>query len=207
MRLELSERLVCPATHERTPLIVMALETRERDLVRGTAGCMSCHRQAEIARGDVVFAAHGALGEPSPSATSPTAIDRLEAQLGLSEPGARVLLTGRYAQFAAALVQRVDALVVVLNAPMTQSAGVGGVYLTEPVVPFSDATFTAAAVDQGMSSAQLADVVRTLQREGRIVAALPTDVPDGVRELARDATEWVGTRDDVIRLRRRTASQ
>jgi hypothetical protein len=207
MRLELSERLICPSSHERTPLIVMALETRERDLVRGTAGCMTCHRNAAIAQGDVVFDTSVVASNDASTLPESSAIDRLEAQLGLSEPGARVLLSGRYAQFAAALAQRVDALVVVLNAPVPRAAGVGGVYLAEPVVPFSDATFNAAAVDQGVSAAQLADVVRTLQRGGRLVATLPMELPDGVRELARDATEWVGTRDDVIRLRRNTTSR
>lgn len=207
MRLEFSERLVCPTPHERTPLIVMALETAERDLVRGALGCMTCHRNANIERGDVVFDARAAARDAALPQSAGAALDCLEAQLGLSEPGARVLLSGRYAQFAAALVQRVDALVVVLNAPAPRVPGVGGVYLEEPVVPFSDATFSAVAIDAGMPSAQLADVVRTLQREGRMVAALPMELPDGVRELARDATEWVGTRDEVIRLRRSTTSQ
>ncbi len=207
MRLELSERLVCPAAHERTPLIVMALESRDRDLVRGALGCMTCHRNATIERGDVVFVARSASTDASLQQPAASAVDRLEAQLGLSEPGARVLLSGRYAQFASALVQRVDALVVVLNVPVPLTPGVGAVLLEEPVVPFSDATFNAAAIDQGMSSAQVADVVRTLQREGRIVATLPRELPDGVRELARDATEWVGTRDDVIQLRRSTSSR
>lgn len=204
MRLELSERLVCPAPHERTPLVVMALETRERDLVRGAAGCMTCHRNATIERGDVMFTARATMPDASQVQAAATAVDRLEAQLGLSEPGARVLLSGRYAQCAVVLAQRVDALVVVLNTPVPRAAGVGVVFLDEPVVPFSDATFNAAAIDQGASSAQWADVVRTLQREGRIVATLPTELPDGVRELARDATEWVGVRDDVIQLRRNT---
>lgn len=206
MQLEIAERMRCPRAHLATPLIIVAQRTAERELVTGVAGCMSCHLEAQVREGDVFFPGAAPPAPTAPSATS-EALDRLVALLGLAEPGGAILLTGRYAALAAAVAARVDVHVVVLNAEPVRGAGVSVVHLAEPVVPFSDNTFRGAALDADTSMPVLLDVVRALQVGGRLLAALPLERPFGIRELARDATEWVGEREagptGVVRITRR----
>jgi hypothetical protein len=207
VHLELAERLICPSTHQRTPLVVVALQTRERDLLEARLGCMLCRREGFIVNGHVMLRER-VEGEANAALVgeSQAALDRLEAQLGLAEPGARVLLAGRYALYADVLAARVDARVAALNVITSASAGVGSVFLQEESVPFSDGTFSAAAFDPLITTNQLHDALRTLQRGARIVGMHPLPAPFGVREIARDAVEWVGERDalptDVVPLRR-----
>jgi hypothetical protein len=206
MQLEIAERMRCPRAHEATPLIMVAQRTVERELLTGVAGCMSCHLEASVRDGDVFFPDAPNSAVVSESAT-PEALDRLVALLGLAEPRGAILLTGRYAALAAAVAAQVDVHVVVLNAESVRGAGVSVVHLSEPVVPFSDNTFRAAALDEDTSMPVLLDTVRALQVGGRLLAALPLERPFGIRELARDATEWVGEREagptGVVRITRR----
>lgn len=195
MRLELVERLRCPREHVATPLIIIATAQRDRELVQGEAGCPLCHLRARIVAGNVEFDGVRATSSKEDATALPedrTALDRLEALLGLSEPGARVLLTGRYARLAAALARDVDAAVIALNAPCDDADQVSSVFLTEAAVPFTDATFNAAALDADLPAAVVADALRTLAVGGRAVGKLPLERPAGVNELARDAEEWVG---------------
>lgn len=206
MQLEIVERLRCPRAHAATPLIMVAERTVERELVSGVAGCMSCHLEASVRDGDVFFP--GTVPAAATSAhANPEALDRLVALLGLAEPSGAILLTGRYAALAAAVAAQVDVHVVVLNAEPVRGAGVSVVHVAEPVVPFSDNTFRAAALDHETSMPVLLDTVRALQVGGRLLVELPLERPFGIRELARDATEWVGEREagptGVVRITRR----
>lgn len=193
MRLDLVERLRCPGAHAPTPLIVLATEKRDRDLVQGEAGCPVCHLRARIVAGDVLFAdASHAPRVRSSEADDRAALDRLEALLGLSEPGARVLLTGRYTRLAAALAHDVDAVVIALNAGSAASDGCATVHLSADAVPFTDATFNAVALDAELPAMTVSDALRTLTLGGRVLGRLPLERPADVKELARDSEEWVG---------------
>lgn len=193
MRLEIAERLRCPRAHAATPLVVVAHRTVERELVAGVAGCPSCHLEAELRQGDVFFP--GAQDAPLSGSVDAAALERVLALLGLAEPGGSVLLTGRYVALAAALTEHADVAVVTLNARGPAGEGVSAVFLTEPALPFSDHTFRAAALDALTPLPVLLDALRTVQPGGRVLGALPLERPLGVRELARDATEWVGERE------------
>lgn len=223
MRLDIAERLRCPVAHVATPLVIVATRTVERDLMEGVAGCMICHREAVVRAGDVIFPGASEIGASAARVKTPTTadslrttarpatdgegLDRLMALLGLAEPGGAVLLTGRYGLLAAALSEAVEVHVVVWNAEPTRGAGVSVVRLAEPVVPFSDNTFRAAALDADTPLPVLLDAVRVLQIGGRLVGAMPLERPHGVRELARDTAEWVGEREPgpagVVRIERR----
>ena len=205
MQLELAERLRCPRAHAATPLIIVASRTSDRELVTGVAGCMTCHLEASVSEGDVVFP--GATeSAAAPSAHAPE-LERVIALLGLAEPGGAVLLTGRYAALAGEVAAAGDVHVVVRNLSPVRSVGVSAVHLAEPVVPFSDHTFRAAALDDTTELPVLLDAVRALQVGGRLLGALPLERPFGIRELARDATEWVGEREagpaGVVKITRR----
>jgi hypothetical protein len=206
MRLELAERLVCPAAHARTPLIVVADATADRDLLRGTAGCMLCHREARFVAGSLEFApaaaagagvraamaGDGAVAHSSASAPDEALLERVVALLGIIEPGMSVLLSARYAALAPVLAERHEALVAVLGAAGPSVHGVGHVRGSGDVVPFSDATFAAAALGDDASAALVADAMRAVRVGGRVLVHATQPLPVGVEELARDARDWLG---------------
>jgi hypothetical protein len=166
-----------------------------------------------------------ALGAATePGSPDPGPLTRLIALLGLAEPGGAVLLTGGYAALAHALAAAVDVTAVTWNvavprsAPATDGAlatpapeeapslNVSAVWLPEPVVPFADGTFRGAALDATTPLPVMLDTVRAVSVGGRIVGAASLDRPASVRELARDAQEWVGEKisgaSGVVPLRR-----
>ena len=199
MRLELAERLRCPGAHAPTPLIVVAQETRERVLRRAIVGCAVCGLEARIVAGALTFpdglVVAGAEGAPAadlgggaaPAEVDAAALERLVAVLHLDAPGGAGLLAGGYARFAAALEASHDVHVVVLaSAHDTRDDPRDGT----PSIPFTDATFRAAAVEV-MPPTLLGDLPRVVTPGGRIVAVAGTEPPAGARVLARDEQEWV----------------
>jgi hypothetical protein len=202
MRLEIAERLVCPACYERTPLIVVSQTTRERDLIRGVAGCMRCSREAQFRDGSLEFVLDDTrsapLGAANDSHSVPSAaldddmLFRLVALLGLGDAGLPLLLGPSYAGAAEVLVLRHDAIIAVLDADGPSGPGVGLVRGAGDAVPFADGTFHAAALDARLSSTARADAVRCVRVGGRVMAPADVPLPPRVRELARDAQHWVG---------------
>ncbi len=213
MRLELAERLRCPGAHASTPLIVVAQETRDRVLRRAIVGCAVCGLEARITAGALTFpdglVVAGAEGAPAadlgraaaaddvpagaavPADVDAAALERLVALLHLDAPGGAVLLAGDYARFAAALEASHDVHTVVLtSARDTRDERRDGTRS----IPFTDATFRAAAV-AAMPSALLGDLPRVVTPGGRIVAAVGSEPPAGARVLARDDREWVAERE------------
>ncbi|MCE9601867.1 MAG: hypothetical protein K8S21_06575 [Gemmatimonadetes bacterium] len=217
MRLELAERLRCPGAHTATPLIVVAQRTAERDLVAAMLGCPVCHLEARIVDGDVRFT--DASGDRPASPDAPRAdrsagpvadLERVIALLGLAEPGGSVLLTGRYAALAAALADTSDVSVVLMHAAAGGApAGVPAVASVHGVpgsVPFIDGTFRAVALDMDLPPSFIADAVRGTATGGRVLADARVPSPQGVKELARDDTEWVAARESggaIVELKRR----
>ena len=213
MRLELAERLRCPGAHASTPLIVVAQETQDRVLRRAIVGCAVCGLEARITAGALTFpdglVVAGAAGAPAadlgraaaaddvpagaavPADVDAAALERLVALLHLDAPGGAVLLAGGYARFAAALEASHDVHAVVLtSARDTRDDPRDGT----PSIPFTDATFRAAAVEV-MPPALLGDLPRVITPGGRIVAVVGTEPPAGARILARDDREWVAERE------------
>lgn len=215
MRLDLAERLRCPADHPPTPLIVIARAKRDRELLEGFAGCPVCHLEARVRAGHVEFPA--GAGDAAPDETAPGGaargeawspdVERLQALLGLAEPGGAVLLTGRYAALGAALAALADVAVVTMAAPAVDGLdGVSAVLGAPRTVPFTDGTFRGAALDAPLAAALAEDAVRAVAVGGRLVGAAALARPAGANELARDAHEWVAAREAVaqaVPLRRR----
>lgn len=194
MRLELAERLICPGDHVRTPLIVVALETADRDLRRGSVGCMTCHRAGQFVDGSLAL---GPPQEMAVSAASPLAptedlVFRLTALLALGETAQPILVGDAYRLVAPLLAERFDIAVAVIDAPGASPRGVGHVVGAGDRIPFADGTFHAAALDGRMSGAAIADAVRCVRVGGRVLGDAASPVPERVRELARDAQQWVG---------------
>lgn len=208
MRLNLADRLHCPRAHAPSPLVVVARQVDDRELVAGFAGCPVCDLEARIADGVVRFPAgeregSGEARTPSAPVVSDEDFTRLAALLGLDEPGGTVLLTGSYARFATRLAAELELAVVIVGPPTLDTSrsmpGVSLVELAEPAIPFSDHTFRAAALDASGTPehvrAMIADAVRTVAIGGRVLGMEALPLPDDVKELARDEREWVGQRE------------
>jgi hypothetical protein len=202
MRLDLAERLRCPRAHAPTPLIVVAIAVEERELRRGIAGCPVCRLEARIEEQEVRFdeaaKVPAPLAAPAPERSedpSGPEFGRLRALLGLAEPGGAVLLTGPYARFADMLADAVDTAVVLMHA--APAPGVRAVRVRDAgaQVPFTDATFRAVALAAGLPGEFTADAARSVSSGGRVLGAASLAPPPGVRELARDASEWVAERE------------
>lgn len=194
MRLELAERLVCPGDHARTPLIVVALETADRDLRRGSVGCMTCHREGQFVDGSLSLGPEQVMAVSTAPMLEPTEdlVFRLTALLGLAEAGQPILLGDTYQLVAPLLAERFDVPVAVIEAWGPSPRGVGHVVGAGDRVPFADGSFHAAALDSHMGLATMADAVRSVRVGGRVLGDVTTPVPERVRELARDAQHWVG---------------
>ena len=203
MRLDLAERLRCPATdHAPTPLVVVARAVEGRDLRTGLAGCPLCRLEARFVDGDLCFdvpsggpCAAATDVPPVRQASAPSdAVERLIALLGLAEPGGAVLLTPGYASMADVLVESAGVAVVLLDPAGTGALPPGRwVRGLTTAVPFTDGTFRAAALDAA-SAAVTAEVLRCVVPQGRVVGAAALTPPDSVTVLARDDREWVGER-------------
>lgn len=226
MRLELAERLRCPAAHTPTPLIVVAERTVDRELTTALLGCPVCRLEARIVAGDVRFDAPPVKRPDSadratnphahPSAVPAPDLERVVALLGLSEPGGAVLLTGRYATLARSLSAHSEVSVVVMHAATdtafvdgasaVEGSAVATVHGSPSSVPFTDGTFRGVALDAGLPASFSADAVRTTAIGGRVLAAAAVPAPTGLKELARDDSEWVAARESsgtIVELKRR----
>lgn len=217
MRLELAERLRCPAAHAPTPLIVVAERTVDRELITALLGCPVCRLEARIVGGDVRFdlpadrpAAAGMSADVHPHPQPVADLERVVALLGLSEPGGAVLLTGRYATLAQALSALTEVSVVIMHgsavSAVVEGTAVASVHGSPSSVPYTDGTFRGVALDSGLSPAFGADAVRATSVGGRVLATASVVAPSGLKELARDDTEWVAARESsgaIVELKRR----
>jgi hypothetical protein len=73
-------------------------------------------------------------------------------------------------------------------------------------VPFTDDTFRAVALDADLPVSFVADAVRATATGGRVLARAGVAAPPGLKELARDDTEWVAARESggaMVELKRR----
>jgi hypothetical protein len=204
MLLSLVDALRCPAHAEAAPL-VMSVETWSGARVaEGVLGCPMCHARYPIHGGTVDFTQGQRSVRQSPSPSDRERM-RLAAQLGLSEPGGILLLTGRHAHAHDVLSSVTDVSCILVDGPETTSATAVNFVLPDRL-PLNDGVLRGAAVDEPRNIGPfLADAVRCLRRNGRIVAPTLSALPSGVRLIARDDREWVGELEDFtdpVRLRR-----
>jgi len=172
---------------------VLSVESWEGSRVSsGVLGCPRCHVRYPIRDGVVDFAGGAGLPAEVESDEDESDAIRLAAQLGLSEPGGLVLLTGRYASLAEGLLNVVDVTCLLVDAPDGSPPGAVRLRLHNRVPLMSGALRAAAIDDSGSNPAFLGDVIRCIRDGGRIVAPTHSPVPENVRILARDRREWVG---------------
>jgi uncharacterized protein YbaR (Trm112 family) len=212
MHIELVDALRCPFPHEETWLVASVTRFDGRDISEGALGCPICQRQFPVREGAVDFAP-GSAGErderderDTPAADAVVGVDeqallRARALLALDDGGGTVLVGGALAPLAEALADAVPVMPLLLNP--AAGAGSGGrppsAMRAAGGVPLAAGVLRAAWLDAATATPPLlAGVVRALRPGGRLVAPAHAPVPAGIRELARDAREWVGERDATV---------
>jgi uncharacterized protein YbaR (Trm112 family) len=206
---ELIDALRCPRPHADTWLVAAADETRDRCVVRGTLGCPACRAEYRIARGVAAFdeAPPPRAGADAEASDDDAEALRLAALLGLTSAGGIVAVAGAWDAAVDALLRVADVRVLLVeparpHVPREPVGALAGAWL-----PTAAAALRGVALDERTAQPErLAAATRALRPGGRLVAPAVAPVPDGVRELARDARHWVGERDaaasPIVPLRR-----
>ena len=191
MLLSLVDAFRCPAAHEESPL-VLSIDQRAGERVQtGLLGCPICHARYPILGGAVDFTGDG-TGVRHAVSHEPVDSVRLAAQLGLSDPGGIVLLTGRYASVHSALIDLADVTCLLMHSTVAPGQAAVSIDVGERL-PLGAGVLRGAAMDAPRGApALLAEVVRCVRRGGRIVATSGPPPPRGIRLLAADSLEWVG---------------
>lgn len=212
MQRDLLDALRCPGTHEEGWLVAMVLEARGSALIVAELACPVCGAEFRIDDGiarftDIAPAPLVTTAMSSAPFTSDMVL-RLAAQLGVAESQLPVALVGRYAAASSVLASFASAPQLLINSgPLIPGPGVSRIVVADRL-PLGVDTLAAIAVDSANATpAFLESAARALRLGGRLVAPADAPVPSGMRELARDATEWVAettTRaSGLVELRRR----
>lgn len=193
MRVDFIELLRCPRQHEPSTLVTVA-DLRDGDrLVAGTLGCPVCLAEYQLNDGVVDLTTSRARQVPRhpTTVTPPTDAARMAALLGLAEPGLRVALCGAPALLAEMLTTMTEAHCLAINTPRSPTAIVSSLCMdVGRVLPLASASLHGLAVDVDHADL-LTDAARVVRVGGRVVAPVNAAVPPGLRELVRDAVEWV----------------
>ena len=196
---ELVESLRCVRSHEPTGLVAVSFETVERDIVRGSLGCPSCRAEYPIV-GAVADLRDGAEGPPLPPAKTRPETElaiRAGAFLGLEDPGGVVVLAGAWSAAAPELAGMAEGVkLLALDAAPGIASGAGvSLARTAGAVPVRAGSARGIALDGAHAGERyLASAVNALAPRGRLVAPASCAVPGGMKELARDARDWVAER-------------
>ncbi|HEU4722499.1 MAG TPA: hypothetical protein VFS59_14160 [Gemmatimonadaceae bacterium] len=204
MFIELVDALRCPRPHAESWLVLAASRLEARHVQEGALGCPVCHAEYPVRAGVADFRSGAAEHEPLPaegaggdaSVADRVPADHLAAMLSLGDALGFAVLVGAWGRHADALLalEPMPPLLLVNPPPdVPIVSGLSGVRC-DATLPLAVGAARAIAVD-GADAARLAWAVHATRAGGRIVAPAAASVPDGVRELVRDASVWVGERE------------
>lgn len=202
MFIELVDALRCPRPHEESWLVLAATRLEARHVREGKLGCPICRAEYPIARGIADFRIGAASGASAPAdaagiAPAPLADpEALAAMLGFTDPTGFAVLIGAWGRLADPMLDLLDAPPLLLVDPPADVAigpGLSGL-LAGASLPIAAGAARGVAVDTA-DAARVRSAARTVRAGGRLVAPAAAAVPDGVRELARDARVWVAERE------------
>jgi uncharacterized protein YbaR (Trm112 family) len=197
MFIELVDALRCPNPHEESWLVATAERMIARHIVDGVLGCPVCMSEFPVRRGVVDF--RRTRSGPTPPSAPPASEQamRIAALLALSDASGFAVLAGEWAVHTPLLVTMVETPLVLVDPPaeMEGEPGVSIIRCDGPL-PLATGAARGVAIDAG-SSARIASAVTATRVKGRLMAPVSVPLPDGVRELARDDTTWVGERETV----------
>jgi uncharacterized protein YbaR (Trm112 family) len=196
MFVEIVDALRCPRSHEESWLVLAARRTEDRHVLEGTLGCPVCRAEYPIHDGIADFSDPTARDHAPVSIAGPLPpADHLAAMLNLGDALGFAVLIGAWGVRADALRDLLDAPPLLLVDPphgVAMGRGLSGIR-AGTVLPLATGAARAVATDAA-DPARVAGAARATRVGGRLVAPAESRVPEGVRELARDATEWVGER-------------
>lgn len=190
MFIELIDVLRCTRPHEDSWLVAAFHELRERDVIEGLLSCPVCNARYPVTKGVAWFDVEP--GTAGPSAAAPrTDGMRVAAYLNLVEPGV-VLLGGAWAGTADP-VTGLGNTVIALNSAGASAPRVSGVRC-DTIVPLAQECLDGIALDSAVP--ELVETgARALKIGARMVAPAGAAVPDGLVEIARDASYWIAARE------------
>jgi uncharacterized protein YbaR (Trm112 family) len=196
MQRDLLDALRCPGDHDESWLVAMVHVAVGSDLRDAELACPVCGAEYRVTEGVAHFAAATVRPEPGTHGDADPLMGdmvvRLAALLGVSESRHPVALFGRYAAASAALAAMVEAPQLLVNAGPGPVAAIATHLYVGDRLPFGAHTLAAVAVDATHATGpMLASAAHALRVGGRLVAPADASLPSGMRELARDAHEWV----------------
>jgi uncharacterized protein YbaR (Trm112 family) len=215
VHIDLIETLRCPRPHEESWLVATFDRMVGRRIADGTLGCPICHASypivGGIARleddGPPARAAAGTSGARPRPADGGDAPLRLAALLALAEGGGLAVLSGTWAREAAGVAELVPDVHLLLldpvgwDRPLEESAETISVVVAGGRLPIAAAAARGVALDaRHADAAMLGTASRALRDGGRLVAPAASRLPEGISELVRDASVWVGERRAAPRL-------
>jgi uncharacterized protein YbaR (Trm112 family) len=195
MFIELVDALRCPVPHEESWLVAAATRMEFRHIVEGTLGCPVCRAEYPVRRGVVDFrrVPHAPLPREVPA--DEMEATRLAAFLDLTDRTGFAVLVGSWSVHAPLLRALVETPLMVVDPPDGTEGEPGiSAIRCDGELPLAAGAARAAAVDAG-SPARVASAVRATRAKGRLVLPAGSALPEGVRELARDATVVVAERE------------
>jgi uncharacterized protein YbaR (Trm112 family) len=197
MFIELVDALRCPVAHAESWLVASADRMEARHIVEGTLGCPVCRAEYPIHRGVVDFRRESPRRLPPRTAPDPEQAMRLAAFLDLSDASGFAVLAGARGAHAPLVRAQVDTPLVLIDPPEDVEGEPGiSVLRCDGELPLAAGAARGVAIDGG-SPERVASAVRATRATGRVVASASTPLPDGVREIARDDTDWVGEREPL----------
>ena len=197
MFIELVDALRCPVPHEESWLVASADRMEARHIVEGTLGCPVCRAEYPIHRGVVDFRRESPRPLPPRTAPEPEQAMRLAAFLDLADANGFAVLVGARGAHAPLVRAQAETPLVLIDPPEDVQAEPGiSVLRCDGELPLAAGAARGVAIDGG-SPERVASAVRATRSTGRVVAPASTPLPDGVREIARDDTDWVGEREPL----------
>jgi uncharacterized protein YbaR (Trm112 family) len=200
VQLALVDSLRCPAHDEESALVLSVESWAGPRVAEGVLGCPQCNARYPIRGGTIHFAGAGTVQREKTAEGAD--VMRVAAQLGLTEPGGIILLTGRYATIHASLTELVEVTCLLVSGEHSESPLAVNVVVADRL-PLVDHALRGAAIDVD-GAFRLTEVARCTKPGGRIVVPVASPIPSGVSLIVRDAREWVGEVENVstVQLRR-----
>jgi uncharacterized protein YbaR (Trm112 family) len=197
MFIELVDALRCPVPHEESWLVASADRMEARHIVDGTLGCPVCKAEYPIRHGVVDFRRAAPRPLAPPSSPDPEQATRLAAFLDLADATGFAVLVGARGAHAPLIRGQVDTPLLLVDPPGNVQGEPGiSVLRCDGELPLAAGAARGIAIDDA-SGECVASAVRATRVAGRVVAPASIPLPEGVRELARDDSDWVGEREPV----------
>ena len=208
MFIELLDLLRCINAHEETWLVTSFKSISNRFVLEGTLGCPTCSAEYRISEGVGRFGVRPAASEvprnPMSAREREDLATRAGAFLNLTEPGATVVLGGRWAEAAQELSVMTETRIFALNAArhVGESETVGLLEVNREI-PLAASSVEGVAIDPSFPAEILSSAVKVVRPGGRIVGPASIELPGDLTILARDPSYWVAEKPvEMISLRR-----